>query len=272
MCCRYCSVFLSSEQLQNHQLRCSEYPVSCPNRCGAELPRRHVGFHVEACSQDLLTCMYRSAGCVWRGSEQELVLHDANSTQHHLNLLSNQCRVQAELLKNLRLELDEANTAKDGILVWKISDFWRKMEEGRMTEGLELVSLPFFTSQNGYKMQVSLFPYGNGGGEGTHMSVYIKVLPGPSDAILKWPFKHTVSFTLLDQTPERRSAVNVVESFIPDPTWENFKRASKRTDPDQLGFGFPRFVAHSVLQTRNYVKENVMFIRVRADPSQSVKV
>merc|ERR1712117_279138 len=90
-----------------------------------------------------------------------------------------------------------ALTSYDGILTWKIRDFSAKMEEARSSEGgLELVSLPFFTSQSGYKLQASLFLNGNGGGEGTHMSVYIKILPGEYDSILKWPFKHTVSFSL----------------------------------------------------------------------------
>merc|ERR1712223_1409218 len=80
------------------------------------------------------------------------------------------------------------------------------------SESLELVS------------QASLFLNGNGAGEGTHVSLYIKVIPGEHDTILKWPFRHTVSFTLLDQNGERSKAVNVLESFLPDPTWENFSR------------------------------------------------
>lgn len=255
-----------------HEGRCPRRPVPCPTRCGAELPRDQVGAHAEGCGRDLLPCPYRSAGCMWRGAEAKVAAHAAEGNQAHLDLLSNQCRIQADLIKSLRSQLEQANLSKDGVLVWRIAGFWDKMEEGRTTEGLELVSLPFFTAPHGYRLQVSLFPYGNGGGEGTHVSVYVKILPGPSDAILKWPFRHTVSFTLLDQNPDRSSAVNIVESFIPDPLWPNFSRASKVEDPDQLGFGFPRFVLHSLLRTRSYVKDGTLYLRVRADPCQSVKV
>ncbi len=48
--------------------------------------------------------------------------------------------------------------------------------------------------------QASMFLNGNGVGEGTHVSVYIKILPGEYDSILKWPFSHAVSFTLYDQS------------------------------------------------------------------------
>lgn len=65
---------------------------------------------------------------------------------------------------------------------------------------MELVSPPWYTSQFGYKLQASLFLNGNGAGEGTHLSLYIKILPGEFDALLRWPFAHSVAFTLFDQS------------------------------------------------------------------------
>lgn len=118
--------------------------------------------------------------------------------------------------------------------------------------------------------QASLFLNGNGAGEATHMSVYIKILPGEYDALLRWPFAHTVSFTLFDQSSSPDRACNIVESFVPDPTWKNFQRPSK--EPDALGFGFPRFVSHEMLKKRNFVKDDVMFLRVKVDPSKIVAV
>lgn len=63
---------------------------------------------------------------------------------------------------------------------------------------------------------------------------------------------------------------NVVESFIPDPTWENFQRPS--IAPDALGFGFPRFVSHEMLNRRSFIKDDTIFIRVKVDPSKIVAV
>ena len=34
------------------------------------------------------------------------------------------------------------------------------------------------------------------------------------------------SFTYLDQNPERKTASNIVESFLPVPNWPNFARPS----------------------------------------------
>jgi hypothetical protein len=45
-----------------------------------------------------------------------------------------------------------------------------------------------------------VFLNGNGAGENSHISTYIKILPGEYDALLRWPFSHSVSFTLFDQS------------------------------------------------------------------------
>ena len=84
--------------------------------------------------------------------------------------------------------------------MWKISDYVAKMADAQTKEGMELVSPAWYTSQFGYRLQASLFLNGNGTGEGTHLSLYIKILPGEFDALLKWPFSHSVAFTLFDQS------------------------------------------------------------------------
>jgi len=58
-------------------------------------------------------------------------------------------------------------------------------------------------------LQASVFLNGNGAGESSHISAYIKILPGEYDALLRWPFSHSVSFTLFDQSniPEKVSLI-----------------------------------------------------------------
>ncbi len=65
-------------------------------------------------------------------------------------------------------------------------------------------------------------------------------------------------------------ACNIVESFIPDAGWENFQRPSRQ--PDALGFGFPRFVSHEMLKKRHFVKDDVLFLKVRVDPAKNMAV
>ena len=270
--CKYCGRGFTADTLQGHHLKCPKFPVPCPNRCGENCRREEVDRHLVKCRQGLEDCPHKEAGCAWTGHPSVAEQHMLDAREEHLDLLVKHTRDQQAYIDRLKAELERANISRDGVLIWKIKDFAARLEDARSSEGLELVSLPFYTSPSGYKLQASLFLGGNGGGEGTHLSVYIKVLPGEFDNILRWPFKHTVSFTLLDQNPDRHSAVNIIESFIPDAGWANFARASRVADPDQLGFGFPKFVPHGMLKMRNYLRDDTLFIKIRADPNKGVAV
>ena len=223
-------------------------------------------------SVPIVSCPYQQSGCSWQGKVGLLKSHLDINTGKHLEMMVTYTNKQAQIIKSLEAKIEEAKVIKDGVLIWKISNFSHKMSDSKRTAGLELVSHPFFSSHSGYRLQASLFLNGNGGGQNTHISLYIKLLPGPNDCILKWPFRHTISFTLLDQTTERTAAVNIMESFIPDPNWPNFNRPSTSDDPDQLGFGFPRFVHQDMLMKRGYIKDDTIFIRIRADSKMGMSV
>ena len=48
-------------------------------------------------------------------------------------------------------------------------------------------------------MCISVVPNGNDEGKGSHVSVFIKLLEGPNDESLHWPFLGTVELELLNQ-------------------------------------------------------------------------
>jgi TNF receptor-associated factor 4 len=271
--CAYCARNFTADTLQSHHTKCALFPVPCPFRCTVDsLNREDVEEHLaKSCPlANAKDCVYKEAGCRFRGSNNIMTGHMDEAKQVHLDLMCSLAHKQQSLIKKLNDQLEKSNTTYNGVLVWKIKDFAARMKEAKTQDGLELVSAPFYTSQYGYRVQASLFLNGNGGGEDSNISVYIKLLPGEYDSILKWPFKHTVSFTLLDQADQRKDACNIVESFLPDPTWKNFQRPSR--EPDQLGFGFPKFVPHQMLFTRQYIRDDCLFIKIRVDPSRNVAV
>ncbi|XP_044732716.1 TNF receptor-associated factor 4 isoform X2 [Chrysoperla carnea] len=271
--CRYCTKEFVADTLTAHHAKCGRVPVACPNRCDSTLilAREEVEAHLkDHCSTLVMNCSFKEAGCRFKGPRYSIEKHMEENCQQHLSLMCSVVTKQQHQISSLKSALSRLSLNYSGTLIWKISDFLSKMAEAKTKEGMELVSPPFFTSQYGYKLQASLFLNGNGAGEASHISVYIKILPGEYDALLRWPFAHSVSFTLFDQTTCPEKACNIVESFIPDPTWKNFQRPSK--EPDSLGFGFPRFVSHEMLKKRHFVKDDTMFIRVKVDPSKIVAV
>ncbi len=270
--CQHCSRDFTADTLQSHHSKCPQFPVPCPFKCDLSngLQRINLENHLknDCPLANAQNCIFQEAGCSFRGDAAKMDQHMECSRQVHLDLMCSLAHQQQSTIESLQGQLEKSNTSYNGVLIWKIKNLKQRLAEAE--QGLELVSAPFYTSQYGYKVQASLFLNGNGGGEGSHLSIYIKLLPGEHDNILRWPFRHTVSFTLLDQADQRKDACNIVESFIPDPNWKNFQRPSAQ--PDALGFGFPKFVPHSMLETRHYVRDDCMFIKIRVDPCRNVAV
>lgn len=185
-------------------------------------------------------------------------------------------------LRELRRRVEELSGNQDGTLLWKVPNYGRHLQETRNDSNgpTELFSPAFYSHRYGYRLQVSVFPNGNGSGEGTHLSVYIRVLPGEYDGLLEWPFPHRVTFSLLDQSdPALSKPQHITESFSPDPNWKNFQRprpgamGSVRTgclDESMLGFGYPKFISHERMKERNYIRDNAIFIKASVDVAQRI--
>lgn len=277
--CPHCSREFSADTLNAHGATCPRVLIPCPQRCDiAPIPRGELDTHLrDECKALAITCSFKEAGCRFKGPRQMLDTHLEANTASHLSLMVALAGRQGQQIQMLKGAVAKLSTNYTGTLLWKVTDWAAKMAEAKTKDGLELVSPPFYTSQYGYKLQASMFLNGNGPGEGTHISVYIKVLPGEYDALLKWPFSHSITFTLFEQAgPTGNNGNNagcqggIAESFVPDPAWTNFQRPSQ--EPDSLGFGFPRFVSHEILGRRPFVKDDTVFLRIKVDPSKIVAV
>lgn len=271
--CQHCNREFSADTLSIHTSSCPRSPIACPQRCEASpLPRAELDAHLrDECKALSVSCSFKDAGCRYKGARNLLDSHLEANTASHLSLMVSLASRQTQQISALKSAVAKLSTNYTGTLLWKISDWQLKMVEAKGKEGLELVSPPFFTSQYGYKLQASMFLNGNGPGESTHVSVYIKVLPGEYDALLKWPFSHSVTFTLFEQCLNGNGTQGgVAESFVPDPSWQNFQRPS--TEPDSLGFGFPRFISHELLTRRPFIRDDTVFLRVKVDASKIVAV
>ncbi|GAB6029628.1 hypothetical protein CHUAL_005366 [Chamberlinius hualienensis] len=270
--CRHCVKEFVFDTMQAHHAKCPRYPVNCPNRCDmVKIPREDLENHLkEQCPSIVIPCAFKEMGCHFKGARGSLNVHIEENAKQHLLMMCGLVVKQQHQIVSLKTALQNLNTSFNGNLLWRITDYSAKMAEAKNKEGYELCSQPFYTSQFGYKLMATLFLNGNGAGEGSHMSIYIKLLPGEYDSLLHWPFSHTISFTLYDQASNPDRACNIVESFVPDPTWKNFQKPSN--DPDSLGFGFPKFVSHETLKKRHYIRDDVLFIRVKVDPSKIIAV
>ncbi|XP_010221495.1 PREDICTED: TNF receptor-associated factor 1 [Tinamus guttatus] len=144
----------------------------------------------------------------------------------------------------------------DGVFLWKITDVGRKLQDSVTGRTVSLYSPAFYTAKYGYKVCLRIYLNGDGTGKGTHVSLFFVVMKGDYDALLPWPFRHKVTFMLLDQNNRE----HIIDAFRPDLTSASFQRPVSDMN---VASGCPMFLPLSKLQSPKYayVKEDTLFLK-----------
>uniref|UniRef100_A0A914WZY5 Uncharacterized protein n=1 Tax=Plectus sambesii TaxID=2011161 RepID=A0A914WZY5_9BILA len=107
--------------------------------------------------------------------------------------------------------------------------------------------------------------YGDGKVRGKHMSLFVGLLKGDYDVLLSWPFSHRVTFTLLDQCQDPAGRHNITYTVKPNTTKENRPFLGRPTSERNASFGAQKFCELGLLEKLDYVRDDVMFIKVQVD-------
>ncbi|NWT58667.1 TRAF1 factor, partial [Erythrocercus mccallii] len=144
----------------------------------------------------------------------------------------------------------------DGIFLWKITEVARKLQDSVTGRTASLYSPAFYTAKYGYKVCLRVYLNGDGMGKGTHLSLFFVVMKGDYDALLPWPFRHKVTFMLLDQNNRE----HIIDAFRPDLTSASFQRP---VNDMNVASGCPMFLPLAKLQSPKhaYVKEDTLFLK-----------
>ncbi|KAM8934305.1 TNF receptor-associated factor 1 [Pelodytes ibericus] len=147
-------------------------------------------------------------------------------------------------------------TTYDGIFLWKISNLMLKCQDAISGRTVGLYSPAFYSAKYGYKVCLRIYLNGDGAGKGTHVSLFFVIMKGEYDTLLPWPFKHKVTFMLLDQSNRE----HILDAFRPDMESASFQRPV--TDMN-IASGCPLFCPLSKLQLPKnpYIREDAMFIK-----------
>ncbi|XP_071159830.1 TNF receptor-associated factor 3-like [Mytilus edulis] len=190
---------------------------------------------------------------------------DPSSTEALKKQISNlekQAAIQDIRLAELDLRFQILETASyNGILIWKIMDFARRKNDAVSGRTYSLFSQPFYTGRFGYKMCGRVYLNGDGMGKGTHLSLFFVVMKGEHDALMPWPFQQNIQMGLLDQ---QDGSSPVSDSFRPDTSSSSFQRPT--TDMN-TAVGCPMFVSHAKLETRKYLRDDTIFLKIAVDIS-----
>jgi len=167
------------------------------------------------------------------------------------------------LLNEVGLKVDIlAVRSINGILIWKVNEVEKRIEEARSGKILSLYSPPFFTSLHGYRMCLRLYLDGDGQGKGTHVSLFLVIMKSDYDDLLSWPFKQKVTLYLLNQQDPYNTRAHIAQAFRPTETSTSFQ---KPKGPFNTASGFPRFAPIAKLYDKCYVQDDCMYFKVKID-------
>lgn len=72
------------------------------------------------------------------------------------------------------------------------------------------LSPPFYTHAQGYLLCIKVYPSGHSTSAGSDVSVYVCIMKGRYDNLLKWPFRGLVTVQLVDQVHDKNHIVHTV--------------------------------------------------------------
>lgn len=166
---------------------------------------------------------------------------------------------------NLKIEILEVKSCT-GIYIWKINDLRRRLRDAKDGRTISLYSPPFYTSTHGYRLCLRAYLNGDGDGKGKYLSLFVVVMKSEYDDLLKWPFSHSVTITLINQTSPQISGKCITHKLKPNPTSSSFL---KPQDTFNIASGFPCFaLIDPTLSDPNFCRNDTIYFRVKLDPPE----
>lgn len=90
-------------------------------------------------------------------------------------------------------------------------------------------------------------------------------VPGAFDSLLKWPFDYRVTFYLLDQDEDHAQRKHIKFSIKPNPCPENEPFLGRPKLEKNASFGGAKFAKHEEIETRNYIKDDTIYLKISVD-------
>ena len=122
-------------------------------------------------------------------------------------------------------------------------------------------SIAFFAYEGGYQMCLRVDAAGYGDGEGTHVSVYLRLMKGPHDDKLEqldhWPLRGTFTIELLNQftNNDHYTRSMLLSGYLCSECTNRVVEGNMAT-----GIGFDQFISHDIIL--DYVIEDVLQFRI----------
>ena len=295
--CPHCCIKGKREFIEDEHIKeCPKFPLSCPNQCDTKLIyREDMDEHRKVCPLELVTCDYHDVGCEHKMARKDEEIHNNEKMAHHLRLTKRKltiteselsdtvkklksaedksCEIEStvsqhlEMFYNLQIwpfKLQSmASLAQQGNQIVPVTIRMPDYTKERNSQG-QWFSPPFFTHDKGYKMCFRIDPAGSSDGKGTHMSVFMYVIPGPYDEVLAWPLTRNLTVKLMNQNGDS-GHFSLSVAFSPSVPCVPAGRTIFGTRACNC-WGWSRFILqeelNKVTPSRQFIKDDCIYLNV----------
>lgn len=291
--CEYCSDHSATfeEVAERHWPMCPDRPAPCTNECGIyplkKNLERHLKYecdlrepetelnspdeirrHIQSVVKTQLPSLY-SAEFLKKAIREEISkeqngVSELRSAIEELKLVKEESQKLRAELEQLKLELAEdrqsvANLKTHFCIVpvtFTLGDFKTRC----LKKDRGWTSPCFYTSPRGYRMCLLVDVGGpTGRNETLCVSVYLSITRGDFDGQLRWPFRGSVTISLLSQVTDKLHHVEVIKYH------DNTHMASSgrvRGEEASKPWGKGKFIRHDQLEKGDFVLNNELKFQV----------
>ena len=217
--CQYCEYQGHRREVHClHPTWCASFPLPCPNwpRCGAMTTRATLEGHLGECPEQLLACKCAPAGCTAIVSRKNFKEHLRVEAERHDRLWKERVeKLSAAVLTSpLKSAGKDSSEIGEGICYrpWLCNPCLKKQptppyiltierQTASVSGRYEAQSDPFYSHAGGYKFQLHVVVSLDHGSK--YIGVRVHLLEGGNDDNLMFPFKGTLTVSLMNQRSDR---------------------------------------------------------------------
>ena len=259
--CHYCNHKATHQEVtKEHWTVCEKYPLPCPYECGEEeIERQHLKGHLEqTCPLEVIQCAFSYAGCGAQLQRRLMSAHTKEGMEAHLSLLSlvvpnlqmivqqqgDQIKQMTDQMKQMENRIEQLEKPFYSVNIMDDFEKHKKSDD-------EWYSPPFYTHFIlGYRMCLGVYANGQGAGKGTHVSVYVHLMKGEFDDLLKWSFRGEVTIQLKKNDPPHYQMMLPFNDNTPNESM------CKPTKERNRGWGYSQYISHANLYAGGYLKDD----------------
>ena len=282
--CEYCADYEGTfeEVAKNHWPQCPDREVQCPNDCGVYPLQKNLDEHLRReCElrkpEPELTSPDGVQRYVDEAIKKQLPIFAAEFLKKALkDEISKEMNQLGEIqeaitdLKELKTESQKLRTELEELRLSYAEDQKRidilkthfsiipitftldGYKSRHLRRDMGWTSPPFYTHPRGYRMCL-LIDIGGPGGQpkGTYMSVYLNLTRGEYDGFLKWPFRGSVTVSMLSSKEEKAHHIEIIKyhDSTPIATSGRVFTDEKMSKP----WGKGKFIKHVDLEPGGFV-------------------